>query len=316
MSKRVIAIQNHTDKIIWLTVTAPGGLFRKLEGKIRHAVEFSLPENSASTEYWYGQHVFIQVMNEYSNELQFQAFWGNDGDGKILQTGYYGYEWPNIEVRPTLQSRINRMKGGDKGGDNARVAIHVFEHPPKSERYELRAVVLSEAEQRKRLADNFKTFKKNLSLSAGAKPTTEAIRTYMAHPAFRALSERAQESGFHSTALVWGGGGSLGVGVEVLSGLLADAGKEALYHIKSSAVTVGAEEGVAGFVGLYLSTEHAAEVGGLEFFEELGVDLEVGMAIRVFTTFSGEGGIVILLSDGEELELSVGLGETGTSRLA
>ena len=127
------------------------------------------------------------------------------------------------------------------------------------------------------------------------------------------VKTQAAERGFKSMGLMIGGGGSVVVGGEVCSGFLtglsgASAGSTS--SITSTAVTVGAEEGATGFVGVYMSTEPADSAGGLEFFSEVGAGLGVGVAYRDFATWGGEVGQMVMVTTGEELELSVGIGDT------
>lgn len=112
--------------------------------------------------------------------------------------------------------------------------------------------------------------------------------------------------------LVLGGGGSLGVGAEVCTGYLGGESQNSArsYSVTSTAVTVGAEEGATGFVGWYMSSESPGEAGGLEFFSEVGAGLGVGVAYRDFTSWSGGFGQMVMVTTGEELELSVGIGYT------
>jgi len=83
----------------------------------------------------------------------------------------------------------------------------------------------------------------------------------------------------------------------------------------STVVSVGAQEGVVGFIGLYMSSESPDHGGGLEFFSEVAAGLGVGVAHRDLTTCSGEWGQMIMVTTGEELELSVGIGYTTVSAL-
>ena len=55
--------------------------------------------------------------------------------------------------------------------------------------------------------------------------------------------------------------------------------------------------------------------GGLEVFSELAAGLGVGVAYRDLTTCSGEWGQMIMVTTGEGLELSVGIGYTTVSAL-
>lgn len=314
MSKRVVAVQNHTDEKVYISGRASGKTYKDFPdpniaiGKGRHAMEFDIPDNSDSAKYWNDNNISVLVMNQYQNLLDYITFWDDDYDNfKIKYCKQKGIPQP-------ADTRL--MRGGDQGGNRAKVAIHVFENPKGSGQYELTAVRITAHEERKRIASSFKAFAATVGMSAGAKHTPEQIRQFMQHPAFQSVKESALEGGYQSTALVTGGGANLGVGVEVLRGVLTDSKGQSYYEMTSTALSIGAEEGIAAFIGIYMSTEPAAKVGGLEFFEEVAADLGIGVALRVFTSFWGGSGIAILFTAGEELELSVGLGETSTTQIS
>jgi hypothetical protein len=78
------------------------------------------------------------------------------------------------------------------------------------------------------------------------------------------VKAQAAQRGFQSMGVMIGGGGAWALVPRCApAGLTGLSGKSAgrSYSITSTAVTVGAEEGGTGFVGLYMSTEPADSAG-------------------------------------------------------
>jgi hypothetical protein len=178
MSKRVVALHNNTDERILLLGRASGKTYldfpptdkRYLKG--RHAIEFDIPDNSDSSRYWDTNNMAVLIWNEYDNELGYITFWDDDDDDfKIKYFEEYGV--PQTD-------KIKLMRGGDKGGNYAKVALHVFEHPSHPGKYELTAVTLTEADQRKNIASSFKEFTNKVGMRPDVKHTQDTIRKFAA----------------------------------------------------------------------------------------------------------------------------------------
>jgi hypothetical protein len=199
------------------------------------------------------------------------------------------------------------------------IILHVSR--PK-DRYELTAFQVTEAEQEKAIAGSFKDLAKVSDVwSELKKPqstgTRAALDKAQATPEFAALRQTVASGGvYNSLGLVYGGAGSVVVGGEsFVGGLMGVAQAGDYYGITSADVTIGAQEGAVGFVGLYLSTEKPADVGGIDFLAELALDLGVGVALEAFWSFSGGSGLVVMATTGEEVEASLGVGDTTTAKL-
>lgn len=308
MSKKFVSLHNNTDKDIWLygldgevSWTTPQP-FKK--GK--HKFNQNIPDNSDCSKYFERHHIALRIWDDGKHIHTF-SFWDDDDDDfeiKYLD----GVTWP---------AEIKNMRGGDKGGDGTPIVLHVSEHPPASGNYEIAAVALTVDENRKKIASSFKNFKNSTGVSASGKYTSDDLHQLMQHPAFGAVKDKAADSGFGSIGLILGKEKSVVVGKENFTGVLVGFNKEGVYEISSKAWTAGAEEGEVLFVGLYMSTEPSSKVGGIDFFAEIAVDVEdVGFAFSLFTNFWSGGGFMVMLTDGEEIELSVGVGETTVKKIS
>lgn len=81
------------------------------------------------------------------------------------------------------------------------------------------------------------------------------------------------------------------------------------YLLTSEDLTIGIEEGVTGFEGLFLSTEPPSDIADhYEFFVEADVDLVAGVGIRYFWSMGGSNGLLTTITTGEELGASWGIG--------
>lgn len=263
---------------------------------------WNIPDNSDPAKYWDTNR--IEVAFPDGSQI---SFWDDDYDGYKIKY-HHGDQPPD--------GAANVMRGGDEGGDGTEVVIHAAMEP--GGRYSLTAVALTQDHNRKQVASHLQTFTSSKGIAPGNRPSNEEVRKYFdqTDPTFMALVGAAEACGFASLGLVWGGGGSFIVGGEVMGGVLTDLKGSVCYAMDSTACTVGAEEGGVAFVGAYLSTEHVEEVGGWEFFWELGLDAGVGVAFRVFTSFSGATGLLVCLTTGEEVEFSVGIGDTSTTAMS
>lgn len=264
----------------------------------------SIPDNSDSSSYFKDHHIDVSV-GRFGGKWDF-SFWNDDWDDYKIKY-CRNEDWKNTT---TL------MRGGDKGGNGTPIVLHVSEHPLGSGTYELTAVAITEDENRKEIATSFKHFKDKANVSAAGNYSSDKVHKLMKHPKFLAAKRKASDSGYGSIGLIWGKEKGAIVGKESFSGFLVGMEEEGIYEIKSTAYSVGVEEGEVLFVGLYMSTEPPSKVGGLDFFAEVAVDVEdVGFAFKLFTNFWSGAGFMVMLTDGEELEVSVGMGDTSVKKI-
>ena len=246
------------------------------------------------------------------------------------------------------------MRGGDKGGAEANILLHVAKVPelsslkltpaavakigqirknqksrdPKESDVwgvtHLSAIVVPPPESpHKAIAHKFTEIAKDMNLKDMLKSakTPQAkmgvAKQASQHRAYGELHKAANEAGYKSIGFVSGGGISLGIGGEASAGVLTDIAFShgQWFAIESIAITLGAEEEVAAFAGVYLSNEEPSEAYGWEFFAEAAAGFGIGVAVRLFAGFVGAAGQVVLVTGGEELELSVGVGYTNSDRI-
>jgi hypothetical protein len=310
MSKKLVAVHNYTDKDVWLS-GRDGNVYWQMQAALKKGKhDFSenplnIPDNSDSSKYFEEHHISVNIAEE-NKTLHSRSFWDDDWDNYKIK---YCYEenWSN---------GIYNMDGGDKGGDGTPVVLHIINHPVTPGTYQLSVVALTPDENRKKIAAAFKNFKQSAGVSASGKYSSADIHGLMKHPAFGAVRQHAADSGFGSIGLVFGTEQSLAVGKEHFKGVIVGFGDDGVYEIESTAYTVGAEEGDVLFAGLYMSTEPPAKAYGFDIFAEIAVDVEdIGFAFSLFITLGGGGGFMALLTDGEELEVSVGAGYTSVTQI-
>jgi len=271
-----------------------------------------IPVNDNSASYYDGNHLELVLYARDDGApgglgplLGSWSLWANNWRTNFAVQYIDGIGW---------QGRPVRALRGDRGNDGTFLKLHISEHPCFSnfyDRYQLSAVAITPAEQARETAETFKTAIPKMGISKQSSKDDLKGALHSSH--MDDVKAQALQRGFQSLGVLVGGGGSLGVGAEVCTGWLTGlSGKSAgsSYCITSTAVTVGAEEGATGFVGVYMSTEPADSAGGLEFFSEVGAGLGVGVAYRDFATWGGEVGQMVMVTTGEELELSVGIGDT------
>lgn len=313
MSKRLVAVHNYTDKKVildsrrnekhsavgWQQEFAP-----KLKTELQSANPmYDIPDNSDSGKYFNSHRVDVYITNPRSGDLPDFCYWNDDRDDYKIK---YCREvhW---------QTGTSVMPDGEQGGDGSRIILHVSE--PKPGQYQLSAIALEDRGKVK-IAEAFRNFKNTTGMRAGQKYTTSQIQTLMQHPSFGAVKDNARDNGFKSIALVAGGEGSFVVGGEVCTGVLMGLNGGGSYFFRSEAVSIGAQEGGAAFVGTYLSTEDPSEVGGLEFFADIELGMGLGFGFSMFTTLGHGSGFLSVLTNGEEVELSVGVGLAQTSKIS
>ena len=272
----------------------------------------TVPVNDNSASYYAANHLEITLYTrdertQYLGEvLGSWSLWANNWRTNFTVQYVNGIGW---EGRP-----VHTLRGGDKGGDGTFLKLHISEHPCFSnfhDRYQLSAVAITPAEQARQTAETFKTAIPKMGISKQS--SKDDLKGALQSSYMDDVKAQASQRGFQSLGVLVGGGGSVGVGAEVCTGWLTGLSGESAgssYSITSTAVTVGAEEGATGFIGVYMSTEPADSAGGLEFFSEVGAGLGVGVAYRDFATWGGEVGQMVMVTTGEELELSVGIGDT------
>lgn len=325
MFKKLIAIHNNSH--LPITVSGkdgeqPWGSNPLLPGKVMDfrpnpAGSMPIPNNSNSSKYFDEHHISIMFPAGTAVPVGW-SFWADDNHDFVLQY-CEGKDWQ--------KSTRGTMPGGSKGGDDAEVVIFVHSKkvtpaPPAPDYYEysIAAVTTSRAEQQKVIATKFRPVTALIgrdTLKGDPHAAAAAVRTVAATKEFGELREQAHTSGFNSLALVSGGGGSFVIGGEYMKGLLMGIASETGYYTLSSVdITVGAEEGLDEFIGLYLATEQPDKVGGLEFFGELAGGLGEGIAVRAFWSLSGGFGWLFALTTGEELAASFGVGHTSVSKLS
>ena len=305
-----MAVHNYTDKDVWIN-GFDGPLSWNFQAALKKGKhDFSsnpinIPDNSDSSKYFEKHHINVSIM-EGNNMLQSNSFWDDDWDQYKIKY-CYGKDWSRT---------TNNMEGGDKGGDGTPVVLHIINHTVTPGSYLISVVALTPDENRKKIAASFKDFKQAAGVSASAKYSSDDIHGLMKRPEFGTVRQHAADSGFGSIGLVFGTEQSLGVGKEHFKGVLVGFNEAGVYEISSTAFTAGAEEGDVLFAGLYMSTEPPSQAYGFDIFAEIAVNVEdIGFAFSLFITLGGGGGFMALLTDGEELELSVGAGHTSVKKI-
>lgn len=73
-------------------------------------------------------------------------------------------------------------------------------------------------------------------------------------------------------------------------------------------LSIGGTEGAVAFTGIVLDSEDIHHAGGVEFFLSVQLDLGVGVAGEVFHDLGKNKGNLILVTSGEEIDVSGGGG--------
>jgi hypothetical protein len=125
---------------------------------------------------------------------------------------------------------------------------------------------------------------------------------------FKSLSESAENQGFGSIGLVTAVDGGFILGGKGAAGVLVAVSlSPGFYAYDGLGLSIGVTEGAVLEAGLYLSTESPADAGGTEFFGEMSGDFGAGVAVEGSWSLFGGSGLLILLSTGEEFEVSAGV---------
>jgi hypothetical protein len=322
VTKKIISVHNNTDKLAGFGVFSPDGGGVTLSPHFKKGNtpwipkgpnDGSIPVNDDSARYYDANHMEITLYESNPNAPGSEgswignwSLWANNWRTNFTVQYIDGIGWEGRNV--------HTLRGGNRGGDGTQIKLHISEHPDQTDfyqRFQLTAVAITPAEQAQQTAEAFNNAIPNMGISKQSSKDDLKDALNSAH--MQTIKTQAMERGFQSIGLMVGGGGSIVVGGEVCSGFLTGLSGETAgrtYTITSSAVSIGAEEGVTAFLGLYMSSEAADNAGGLEFFSEVGAGLGVGIAYRDFTTWGGEFGQMVMVTTGEELELSVGIGDT------
>jgi hypothetical protein len=184
--------------------------------------------------------------------------------------------------------------------------------------YELTGFVKREPSTEKKIAEHFKAlgpgFVKGLlvGVNTDKKGAAQRMKTAMNHPSTQSLRDTAASAGYKSIGFVSGFDAALGVGAGAMIGMLMGLGSSAdtkSYLLTSEDLTIGVEEGVTVFEGLFLSTEPPSDIADhYEFFVEADVDVVAGVGIRYFWSMGGSNGLLTTITTGEELGASWGVG--------
>lgn len=138
------------------------------------------------------------------------------------------------------------------------------------------------------------------------------MKAAMNHPSTQSLRDTAATAGYQSIAFVSGFDAALGVGAGAMIGMLMGLGPAAdtkAYLLTSEDLTIGVEEGITAFEGLFLSTEPPTDIADhYEFFVEADVDVVAGVGVRYFWSMGGSNGLLTTITTGEELGASWGIG--------
>lgn len=119
--------------------------------------------------------------------------------------------------------------------------------------------------------------------------------------------------------VVWGGKVSYVLGLDGITGLLASHDDREIFLYENEGVSIGVQEGGIVGAGLLVAYEKASDFAW-EYFIEVGADLGIGVNLTGFTDspFGSQTGLILMITTGEELEVSVGVGYswlTGICRL-
>ena len=184
--------------------------------------------------------------------------------------------------------------------------------------YELTGFVKREPTTAQKIANHFKGlgpgFVKGVlkGVNTDRNSAAQRMKAAMNHPSTQSLRDTAATAGYQSIAFVSGFDAALGVGAGAMIGMLMGLGPAAdtkAYLLTSEDLTIGVEEGITAFEGLFLSTEPPTAIADhYEFFVEADVDVVAGVGIRYFWSMGGSNGLLTTITTGEELGASWGIG--------
>jgi hypothetical protein len=184
--------------------------------------------------------------------------------------------------------------------------------------YELTGFVKKEPTTEQKIAQHFKSlgpgFVKGVlkGVNTDKKGAAQRMKAAMNHPSTQSLRDTAAGAGYRSIGFVSGFDAALGVGAGAMIGMLMGLGPSAdtnSYLLTSEDLTIGVEEGITAFEGLFLSTEPPSDIADhYEFFVEADVDVVAGVGVRYFWSMGGSNGLLTTITTGEELGASWGIG--------
>ena len=184
--------------------------------------------------------------------------------------------------------------------------------------YELTGFVKKEPTTEQKIATHFKGlgpgFVKGVlkGVNTDRNSAAQRMKAAMNHPSTQSLRDTAATAGYQSIAFVSGFDAALGVGAGAMIGMLMGLGPAAdtkAYLLTSEDLTIGVEEGITAFEGLFLSTEPPSDIADhYEFFVEADIDVVAGVGIRYFWSMGGSNGLLTTITTGEELGASWGIG--------
>lgn len=313
MAKQLAAVHNHTDKTFTLSRVASGGRALivvgaapgQILGRGNYPMDFEIPDNSDCEKYFETNHIYLVLTDPVTKETRSFSFWDDDTNNFQI----------NFCEDKNWKAGFKMMRGGDHGKNFDNVVLKISETKPGE--IELTAVTLTGLEEKKSIARAFLNFAKSTKISPSDKTNQAKILTYMQHPDFKAITEKAAEAGYQTVGITFGETVSIIVGREYQTGIVIGVGAGGPpYAMVSTAFTLGAQEGLGYGIGLIMSKEPVSQMTGYSFIAELALGIGVGIGGAAFVTFSGYFGFQILYIAGvEEVEVSVGIDHTVVAKL-
>ncbi len=149
--------------------------------------------------------------------------------------------------------------------------------------------------------------------SAGASGWSQAdqvlLNNLFASTGYQALAPYL--SNYGSIALVVGGDAGVILSGKAYYGIIYEPkNPTAPQFYESWGLSIGTTEGAVAFTGIVLNSEDIHHAGGIEWFVSAQLDLGVGVAAEAFHDAGDNKGNVILVTSGEEIDISGGLGYT------
>ena len=149
-------------------------------------------------------------------------------------------------------------------------------------------------------------------INTDRKGAADRMKAAMNHPSTQSLRDTSAAAGYKSIGFVSGFDAALGVGAGAMIGTLMGLGPSAntnAYLLTSEDLTIGVEESITAFEGLFLSTEPPTDIADhYEFFVEVDIDVVAGVGVRYFWSMGGSNGLLTTITTGEELGASWGVG--------
>jgi hypothetical protein len=154
--------------------------------------------------------------------------------------------------------------------------------------------------------------------SAGATGWTAAnqasLNTLLNSAAYQKLQPYL--SNYGSIALVVGGDAGVILSGKSYYGIIYEPNNpDKPQFYESGGLSIGGTEGAVAFTGIVMNSEDIHHAGGVEFFFSVQLDLGAGVAGEVFHDLGKNKGSLILVSSGEEIDVSGGIGYAKTKHL-